>query len=349
MKLFKKILIFFIVAIVFQGAILLYLDRYYFNYETEIKKTATKSTENAKKTEVVIKVGEKSKNFKVSFDGKYVSYFEAKDLQILDTKTGKANTLKLLEEGTVDYYKWIPEVNKLVFAEKIPAKSGVTIKLYFYDAANNSTEEIKGKNVGNSMAIQEENLKAEVSDIGISSSNNNIYVKITKTGVKYSIYKIDSQASVRNPIITANGIGNIIVTPNEGNLFYEDSINGKIKNSSGQAINIPEVAKPAIIGVDSNNRLYIADVQNGVTKKIYYGIVNSSSNKFEVKELSTSTALKNIYISLQGKIYINDNLMGSVTELTTGVKTEYNGILQSMFDKGLASIQDGKLVNTLFK
>lgn len=349
MKLFKKILIFLMIAIVFQGTILLYLERYYFNYESDIKKNISKNGVVPSQSEVVIKVSENSSNFKNSFDGKFISYLNGNNIYVIDTKTGKTNNITLIEDGKVDYYKWLENTNKIVFAENISYNNGVQIKLYYYDPVNNSTEEIKGKNLGNSMAIQDENIKAKVSQIEISSITNTFYVKIDKLGLKTSIYKINSESSVKKPIILTNSIGNIVVTPGEGNLYYEDSLNHKIKNSSGQTVNIANVAKPVLLGSDSSNNIYIADTENGVTKKIYWGIINGNSNNWQYKELNSKTELKNIYISTSGKIYLNDNLMGTVTELTTGGKNEYNGILQSMYDKGIASIYEGKLVNTLFK
>lgn len=71
--------------------------------------------------------------------------------------------------------------------------------------------------------------------------------------------------------------------------------------------------------------------------------------KWDKIALNKSVDKKDIFISREGKIYINDNLKGVVTELDSNTEIKYKGTFLQMYNGGIASISDGKLVETLLK
>ncbi|ABK62414.1 hypothetical protein [Clostridium novyi] len=73
------------------------------------------------------------------------------------------------------------------------------------------------------------------------------------------------------------------------------------------------------------------------------------SYKWDRIALDKSVDKKDIFISREGKIYINDNLKGIVIELGSNTEIKYKGTFLQMYDGGIASISDGKLVETLLK
>ena len=73
------------------------------------------------------------------------------------------------------------------------------------------------------------------------------------------------------------------------------------------------------------------------------------SYKWDRIALEKSVDKKDIFISREGKIYINDNLKGVVIELGSNTEIKYKGTFLQMYDGGIASISDGKLVETLLK
>lgn len=50
-----------------------------------------------------------------------------------------------------------------------------------------------------------------------------------------------------------------------------------------------------------------------------------------------------MFVMPSGKIYINDNLKGIVTEITSGKQYVYKGNFVQIYEGGIASINDGKL------
>ena len=346
MKLLKKIIILIMIALIIQSSILLFLDKYYFEIDS---KASVPTFINKEEKSILIKASAKSKEFKVSYDGLYLSFLDTEQLNVVNTVLGTVKKVKIEENSTISFYKWLPDNNKIIYANKISNKKGIIISFFYYDVKNNNSEEVRGKNINNSITIEDFNPNSQITDIIVTPISNVMYVKLTKTDGQSLIYKSENMYGMKRTHIPPALIGNIKSTPGDGMLYYDDLKNKKIKNSIGNFINVPKVEIPMILGSDSANNIYIGDVLNSKITKLYWGILNGNSSSFTSKELKTPTDMKNIYITLQGKIYINDGLMGVVTELNSGIETPYTGVLKCMYDKGIASIDEERVVKTPFK
>ena len=346
MKLLKKVMILIIIALVIQSSILLFLDKYYFEVDSKVSAPAVIKKE---KKSVLIKVSSKSKEFKVSYDGMYLSFFHESELNVVNTVLGTIEKVKIEGDSPILFYKWFPDNNKIVYAKNVSTEKGIIIKFFYYDVSSNNSEEVRGKNADNSIAIEDYTQNSQIIDIIVTPISNIMYVKVTKNTAQSLIYKLENMNSMKKTQIPIARIGNIQITPGDGMLYYEDLDAKKIKNSMGNSINIPKIEGAKILGSDSINNIYIGNVLNSKITKLYWGILNSDSSSFTSKELKTPTDIKNIHITLKGKIYINDELKGLVTELNSGIETPYSGVLKCMYDNGIESIDEETVVKTPFK
>ena len=149
--------------------------------------------------------------------------------------------------------------------------------------------------------------------------------------------------------IKAYSIGKMQISYTEDELYFEDLLYKRIMNSKGNVVKIPEMQNPSIIGSDSDNNIYVADVKSGLVSKIYWGKYIGNTITWNSKDLLMPTQVTNIHVLLNGKIYINDALNAKVTELISGNQTSYTGVLQSVYSKGIVAIDEGKLVKSLFE
>jgi hypothetical protein len=99
-----------------------------------------------------------------------------------------------------------------------------------------------------------------------------------------------------------------------------------------------------LIAADEEDKLYIGSLEGEKVKKIYYGLVKESTDKWKSVDLNIPAEKKDIYVSPEGNIYVNNNLKGVVTDITTQKETVYKGKFLQMYNGGIASISEGKLV-----
>ena len=191
---------------------------------------------------------------------------------------------------------------------------------------------------------------SEVEDIQASTLTNVIYVKVARSGGKSSIYWINIMNEMKKINTKAYLVGETAILYHEDKLLYEDATYHKIYATNMEdSIDIDGVKDPRLLGVDSDDNAYIGSMENGKITKIYYGLLENPTSKWNVIHLSGPVDKNNIYISEQGKVMINDNLKGTIKEVSTGKETSYKGKFLQVYSTGVASIKDGKLIKTNFK
>jgi hypothetical protein len=340
MKLFRTILIWMMISLTIQFAGLFYVNNYFLTSNTSIKmKKIVKS--DVKKPEPAINVPENAKDVSVSFDARYLAYYDGDTLKVIDTKTGDEKQVEFNSGIKVSFYKWLPDRNRMLIAEKETSNSSSNFKLAYYDVDKAVKEEIR--------TLDWANKKAEVKDIQASPLTNVIYVKVDIGGGRSSIYWINIMKEMKKVDTRAYIIGTIRVIPHEDTLLYEDLIYHRVY-ATGQyrPINVKGVNNPSLLDVDDNDNVYIGETQDDKISKIYYGDIKDPENKFQVIDLKGSVKKSDIFITAQGKIYINDNLKGTVKEFESGKEYTYPGTFLQIYSDGITSISDGKLVKTKF-
>jgi hypothetical protein len=330
------------ISLAIQFAGLFYANNYLFASDTSIQtKKIVKS--DVKKEDAEIKVPESAKHISVSYDARYLAYYDGDILKVVNVKTGEEKNVEFNDGVKVSLYKWLPDRNRMLIAEKETSNLSSNLKLAYYDVDKSVKEDIK------SLDWKDEvDKKAEVEDIQASPLTNIIYVKVAKSGKRSSIYWINIMKEMK-PVDTKDSmmIGKIRVVPHEDNLLYEDLTYHKIyATDKDQPITIDGIKTPSLLGVDDNDVVYIGDTEDDKVSKIYYGNVKDEGNKFQAIDLKGSVNKSDIFINEQGKIYINDNLKGNVREFGSGKEYNYQGTFIQMYSGGIISISDGKLVKT---
>lgn len=342
MKILKKIGIWIAFSLIIQFVGLLYLNNYLFASSqavVKVKKIEKKETEEKK---VEVKVPEGVKHINTSFDAKYLAYYEGEILKVVNTKTGDIKNVEFDEKVKVSFYKWLPDRNRMLIAEKHDNKNGSGFKLSYYDVDKDVKEEVKD--------LTWADQKSEVEDIQVSTLTNVIYVKVAHSGKRSSIYWVNIMKDMKKVDTRAYMIGNMRVIPHEDKLVYEDLSYGKIYSTNiSKPITIKDVKKPVLLAIDSDDNIYIGDQENDKVKRVYYGKAQDSTENWKKVDLQEAVDKKDVFVTENGNIYVNDNLKGVVIEVSTGKQTSYEGTFLQMYSNGIATISDNKLMKTSFK
>lgn len=349
MKVYKMIIIWVLISISIQVIGLSYLDKYYFVESSDIKSIKLEVVPKKVNKNIVIEIDPTAKQTQISNDGKYLSYYENDKLKVVDSDTGTVNTVKIVDGATLSFYKWLPDRNRIILAEKMVRNGNSIIKFYYYDVSKNITEEVRNDAADKEIYLDLKNGKSEIEDIELSPLTNVMYVKVLDPGKRNVIYRLNIMADMNKLKTKAYSIGKMQISYTEDEIYFEDLLYKRIINSEGNVAKTPEMENPSIVGSDSENNIYVADVKSGLVSKLYWGTYKGNAITWNSKELLIPTQVKNIHVLLNGKIYINDAINAKVTELISGDQTSYTGVLQSIYSKGIAAIDEGKLVKKLFK
>lgn len=340
MKIVKRIFIWILISLSIQFAGLFYANNYFLSSDTSIKTKKIVKSE-AKKPDAEVKIPDNAKNITVSFDARYLAYYDGDVLKVVDTKTGAEKNVEFNDGIQVSFYKWLPDRNRMLIAEKEISKQASNFKLAYYDVDKDVKEDIK--------ELDWSNKKAEVEDIEASPLTNVIYVKVASSGKRSNIYWINIMKEMKKVETKAYMIGNIKVIPHDDKLVYEDLTYKRIYvTGQNEPITINGVSNPCLLGVDDNDNVYVGENQGNKITKIYFGNVKEYGNSFQTINLNNAVDKNNVFVSSQGKVYINDNFKGIVTEVQSGKQYVYHGTFIEAYDGGVASISDGKLQKTIF-
>lgn len=349
MKNLKRIAIWALISLILQGSVLFYLDKFYFVTESNFQ---AKKIEPPKKTEVKnveVNIPDTASHVSVSYDGKYLAYYEAETLKVVNTSTGEKKEVAFDKDIKLSYYRWQADVDNLLIAEKRTTTKGDSIKLSRYEPQKDKKFDVNNDNKGNPVFINLPDKKSEVQDLEFSGLTNMIYAKIGHAGSRNSIYSIDVMARFEKLKINSYFTGNIVSFRTDSRMAYEDLTYHKVyvTGLSG-AINIKGVTSPALLGTDEEDNLYLGQRDGDKIIKIYYGQVKDSTSKWQSIDLKIPAKAKDIYVLSNGKIYINDNLKGILSNISENKEITYNGEFLQIYNSGMYSISSGMLTKKTF-
>ncbi|KAJ51821.1 hypothetical protein BD780_000570 [Clostridium tetanomorphum] len=341
MKNFKRIFAWVVLSLIIQLIGFYYVDKYYLSTDTAVKVKKIEK-KNDKKPEAEVKIPENATRVNLSFDGKYVAYYDEDKLKVVNTKDGDVKDISFEDGVKVSYYKWLSDRNRMLIGEKHNNENGHGFKLSYYDVDKDAKEEIKD------LTWADEN--SEVEDIQASTLTNVIYVKVARSGGRSSLYWINIMKEMKRIYPNAYLIGETAILNHEDKLLYEDATYNKIfATNREESIRITDVTKPRLLGVDIDDNVYIGSMENDKITKVYYGTLDKPTRDWNVIPFMEPVDKDDVYISEEGKVLVNDNLKGIVKEVATGKETSYSGKFIQVYSSGVASIKDGKLVKTNFK
>lgn len=342
MKKFRKVLIWIMLSLIIQGSMYFYIDKYYLSNNTKLKVTKVEKKNNDENSDLEIKLSENAKDITMSFDGKYVAYYDEDILKVSNTKTGEEKEINFDEDVKLSYYKWISDRNRIIIAEKHKNEDGgYGFKLAYYDVDKDAKEEFKDLTWGDEDSV--------VEDIQESTITNVIYVKVSRGGGNSRLYWINIMAEMKRVPTRVQMIGDIALIYHKDKLLYESTTYNKIyATGMDDSLDIEGVEKPRLLGVDIDDNVYIGQEQKDKLTKVYYGELETPTSQWESIIFDQPIEEKDIHITEEGKIIINDNLNGIIKEIATGKETKYVGKFLQIYQGGVSSISENKLIKTKF-
>lgn len=349
MKGFKKIIIWTLIPILIELVGLIYIDQFYLNDETSFNAKKVDITAKKEPNKINVKVSEDANNIGVSYNGNYISYYKDGVIQVVDTSNNKKKEIKIDDSAKFSSYKWLPDRDIMLIAEKHNDDNDSSyLKFESYNAKKDE-KSVLSNDKNKELKISLDDDEYGVLDMALSTATNVTYVKVGKDGGKSRIYRINVMAQMEETKYVNCKLGKITVTNKEDKLIYEDTTNNRIRIVGNKnPIATGENATHYLLSTDSEDKVYIGNGENGKVKKIFVGSVKATKQDWKILNLQQQTSKNDIYITTNGKIYINNSSMNVVTELETGKETKYTGSLVKVYNLGVVSKNNGKLIGSLF-
>lgn len=353
MKIFKKLLIWSFIAAAIESILLFSLNKIYaqpLDSYKEVKSLPQKS----KKTYNAVKVPTSAKDIRVSWDGKYISYCENEILKIVNTIDETSHDIDTNSNRTICYFKWLPDSNLLLLCEK---DSSNKVSFYSYDVNKNSKKEL--------IDFDTKPLKIElgkndtVDSITYSTANHVMYIKALHKNGKAEVYKVNVMNQVQKMKNFNKNIGNISMLHNATNLIYEDIEESEIRNiditsvkdkkgkekeiTKVSSIDINENGEKVLLGTDDEDKIYLGIKKNGKISEILFGDLKTDTDQWKNLKLTELTDRKNIIITKEGSVYINDNTKGYIKNVASNQATKYDGAFIQIQGKYVYALSDNKV------
>ncbi len=347
MKGFKKILIWTMIPIVLEIVGFLFVDNFYLNDETTFN---AKKIDSAKKepTKINVKVPDDAKYIGVSQNGNYVSYYSDGVITVVDASNNKKNEIKFENGAKLSSCKWLADKDIMLIAEKYEDDDGTDFLKFQSYNAKKGEKSVLSNEKNKELKISLPDSKYEVTDMALSSAANVTYVKVSKDGSKSRIYYINLMANVEETKYPNCKLGKISVENKEDKLIYEDTTSNRIRAiGSKDPIATGENGIHYLLNIDGEDRIYIGNGENQKIKKIFVINLKKLSENKKIS-LSEATDKNNIYITRDGKVYVDSPSKNLVTELSTGNEIKYKGTLVGIYNLGIVSKDNGKILGTLF-
>jgi hypothetical protein len=349
MKILKRLIIWSLIPIILELMCLLYVDNFYLNDETSFNAKKVDLTSKKSPNKINVKLSESAKNVGVSYNGNYVSYYDNGELYVVDTSNNKKKEIKFENNAELSSYKWLPDRDIMLIAEKYTNDFGSSYLNFESYNANKDEKTVISNDKNKQLKISLSDEKYEVQDIAVSTATNVTYIKVGKEGAKSKLYRINVMAQVEETKYPSCKLGKIAAQNKEDRLIYEDISSNRIRAiGMKNPIATGENATHYLLDTDGEDRIYIGNGENGKIRKIF--IINLKSSKNNMKSINLPEVVdkNNIFIARDGRIFINNSSKSVVTELSTGKETEYTGKLVEIYNLGIISIANNKLLGSLF-
>ncbi len=350
MKRFVRIICWSLIAIFFQVSFLLFLNNYYWKSQSTFKIVPV-SEVKAEEPKMLtnLEVPTESGDLKVSYNGKHIAYILKGKLVVQDTYTGKSQSIDIPNKGSISYYRWLPDRDRLIIAEKYVNGRKETIKFTYYDESTGERTEIVDNHKELAQIVLSET-DYEVKDMSLSTATSVMFIRISKAGGKNIIYHMNIMSQLEK--LESNNIQMVSMEAlsTEDKLIYDTPVYKKLMAApSNKQISITGVKQYILLGVDDDDNIYVGNGEDGKIKSIYYGTLGTPTKDWKNIQLEQPTEKKNIFITRKGKILLNDNLKGEINNLTDNKATKYIGKFLAIYNKGVISEENGKLTDNCFK
>ncbi|KOR26762.1 hypothetical protein [Clostridium sp. L74] len=347
MKLIKILIIWSIIPLTFEITGLLYVDKYYLanKGQCKIEKVEEKQEKIADKN-IKIPIPEEVEDVKISYDGKYISYKESNNINIINTLNGEEKKVQISTKGKICYYTWLKDRHRMYIWEKFGDDSNY-LKVSYYDK-DKDHREIVADNHYNEVQIPLANSEYNVQDHVISTLNGVEYVKVKTNNNRSNIYRLNVMSQIEK-CKSYSKIGKIDALNRDDNFIYEDLRYGKVRVSEREnSLHIPETDNLCVLGVDGEDNVYVGNIIDEKVNKIFYGSLKEDESSWKQVSLNESIDREDIYVSKNSKIYINNKTNGIVKEVLSGKEIKYQGRIVQYYNKGIGIINNGEFSKVKF-
>ncbi|MCD2347287.1 hypothetical protein [Clostridium guangxiense] len=387
MRKLRNLIIWIIVSIIVQTGVLYYFDKYHFRNAGDVTYKVVKSTE--KKDEVIsVSIPKDAKNITTSYTGKYAYYYSGSSIYVVNMLTGKSNAIKLgvdIDNVCID---WSSTSDSLLMLELDP--DNLFFKVYtYYPDTNNKEENQDAENKARKYYLGKNSiLNMKQNNLTTLIYIKSAY---SKSSTKRYMSSLDITNGINQLDLPIKNIGDYYIFKAEDKLAYEDEVDKKVYISKQQSKGDVETQKVQISGVDNyklisvyDKYIYVGNLVDGKIDTIYYASIasqnlgndNQSSNS-KYSNIKSSDILPNRenksddftadwqeiklrkpidpkFISIStntGDMHIIDNLRGTVENIKTKKKTQFDGQYVGMSDDDVVSFNSdkGKLIETKLK
>ena len=339
----KRISIWIVVSLSLQCLGLFYIDHYFLANDSKAvsKKVVKNASINPKNIDITVPTD--ATKISVSYDAKYLSYYEDDKLVIVNCSTGKTKNIKSEDGCNVSFASWVPGRNRMVFVEKESDDESSNLILYSYDVVKGEKIKIK--------KLEWSDANTVVEDIQTAPLTGVTCIKVSNSNKKTSIYRSDRMNETTKKIDTIPKlVGNIALIHHEDKLVYEGSVYNKIYvTGQSDAISVGGVDKLTLVGADNDDNIYLAEMKDNLISKIFHGKTSQKTSTWKDIKLQTPCDKENLFISTNGKIYQNDPLQESIKDMNSGTQTSYKGKLVQLYNNGVVSLLDNKISFVPFK
>jgi len=345
MKLAKTITIGVALSLIIQSILLIFVNNYYFSDKEVISYKPITKIEAPILKYIELKVPSDVKDIQASYDGKYITYYTDKTLNVVSTSTGEKNEILLDPKSNKSFHKWLGDRDIIIIAENQINNGRNIIKFYSYDVKNNMKRETKDYMNDREVYITASTANADIIDIAFNVTNTITYPKISINSTDSNIYRVDVALPIEKLALATSHIGKIKVSNLYDEVVYEDSLNKKIYfGTSKNPLNIEGVSAYSLIDIDKSSYVYVGKLVNDQVTAVYYGELKASTENWKSYTLYKPVSQASIFVSSNGKIYVNDSLIGTIKELSTQKETKYDGILVNINEKTVISLKNGDII-----
>lgn len=333
MKKLKMILSWVILSLILQCSVLFFLDKFYFKDNTNVNMEQVKIDDNHVNTNMHVHIPDNAKDIKVSYDAKYVAYYEDKALKVCNTNTGDVDVLKNSEGRVILRSIWLQDRNKLLTLEVEDGE----IVLYNYDAQKQTDQKI--------VDICPYKANYKNFDIQVSTITGVTYIQINN-----AIYRIDiNQSFATNVPLAVQSLGSVSVMPTKDRLVYVAK-KGTVIHMTQPVSRIPIDSNEQIeiLGIDEDGYVYVGQIKNNLVDGIIKKNLDNINSKSEKIKLDKPVEKSNIFINGKGQIYVNNPSNKVVKEIKSSAEIKYKCNFVAYYSNGVASILDGKFYRTNF-
>jgi hypothetical protein len=352
MKIFKRLLLLGVVTFILEASFLFYINNYYLSEEQAFTlQSDTVAKEVFAEKKLIINLPEQYKDFKISYDGSYVSYIESGKLKVVSMKDGSSNEISIDGDVEQSYYGWLDDRNRIVSTEKKQKDSKWVVKFYHYDVKTQEKVEVKDFINEKEVFLTLDGKGSQVGKIEFNTLNTIIYPKININENESKLYRVDATAPIELIKTQTKSIGDIRVIKNLDKVAYEDIQNKKIYLSDSKtAITIKDVSEYKLLSVDDVSKIYIGSVINGKIDRVFYKNLKDKEADWLISSLENPVLDKDIYITFLGEIFINDAEKAIIKSLSSTKEFKYEGTILGGYNEGVIVINNkGEISNLIMK